>query len=70
MLPVKQVLFKLTQQIREVMGGEQHSDCDNPADVFFGSKEESSSSSQDGNDLDNQEAEEFFNMTLDEQDFY
>lgn len=53
------------------MGGEEQSDSDNSADVFFESSEESNPSSEYENDLDDQEAKYFyFYMLMNEKDFH
>lgn len=36
MLPTKKVLFEITEQLRDLIGGEENSDTDNPAQTFFG----------------------------------
>ena len=73
MTPSKQILFEPSQELREIIGGEAQSDSDNPTEVLFGTEpDESSSSSSDSeeDDRNNETAEEFFNLSIDDQNFY
>lgn len=36
MNPAKQVLYELTEELREIMGGSENDGSDNPIDVIFG----------------------------------
>lgn len=72
MSATKQVLFELATELREICRGQENSDSNNPAKVFFG-QETSDSSSEDDSSNDekdpmDQTMDEFFNLTLDEQD--
>ena len=71
MSPTKHVLYELAEGLREMMGGSKSSEPDNPADTFFSTASDvSSSSSSDESNIDpDQTMDELFSMTLDEEDF-
>lgn len=67
MNPTKQVLFEMVEELRDIIGGSENSDDDNPAKTFFGNADSSScsdDSSESENDGNNP-AEEHFNMSID-----
>lgn len=70
MSPAKQVLFELTEELRDLVGGEPHSDSDNPADTFFGNAPDDSDDESTGSEThQDMTMEELFSMSLDEQGF-
>ena len=70
MSTAKQVLYELAEELREIVGGEEHSDTENPADTFFGDASDNSSSESEESEKENSlTADELFNLSIDEQDF-
>lgn len=70
MSSAKQVLYELAEELRDMVGGEENGDSDNPADTFFGNAPDESDSDDSTSDNDNQlTSEELFNLPFDEQDF-
>lgn len=69
--PAKQVLFELVENLRDIVGGEENSDENNPADTFFAPHDSSDSDSEDSSfKPSNQDvADNLFNLAFDDADF-
>lgn len=70
MSPATQVLYELAAELRDMVGIEEQSNSDNPADTFFGNPSQGSDTeSQNSKHDEDISLDELCNITLDEQDF-